>query len=613
MTDGRVNGSTRPSLKDEMRRQFSNGGWALSRAWDESRGLLVGLGITMVVRGVLPALLALALKALIDAVVATGGGVTDAPVFILVLAIFVLALCEGLSWFVERYLSERLRDDLDVRLSGDVLTHASELSLTFIEDPAKRDLIDRARARPGARVALLVKELRVAATMGLQALSLLAVLIAIEPLVAIVVPAVAAPFLVFQWRLGARRYLERHERITRERWSWYYSDLALAPYSASETRLLELGPLLVTRYRDLLNDFRNRDRALHRQDFIGSSLATVLLSVGLYGLFALVTLDVLRGSGTIGDLAIFTGAAARLRSSVDQAIRSLSGALEHSLFVADLRQLLDTVATSAGGGRGLPDRTASRGAHVSMENVTFSYPTGRPVLDGISFEMRPGETVALVGENGAGKTTLAKLIAGLYEPDAGQVLWDGIDLRDIAPSELRARISFIFQHFGRYEGTVAENIAFGDWRRLVDSPEEIRSIARRAGIEEMADQLPDGFGTLLGRLFGNVSLSGGQWQKLALARGLARDSALIILDEPTANLDTKAEYDIFLRFKELAAHRTALIVSHRFSTIAMADRIVVLSRGRIIEEGHHDELMDRGGTYAALYRLHRGQMPADGT
>lgn len=599
--------NTQAVVGTELRRQVSNGAWAIRRAWHACPGLLVGLFVSVVVRGLLPAGTALALKELIDVVVDASDVDRAAAVPLWIAAVFVLALFEGLSWFAERYLTARLRDDLEAQTSVDALDHASGLSLRFIEDPKHRDLIDRSRAGPGTRVAHLIRELQLAVTMALQAISLLAVLIAIEPLVAVVVPVVALPFLYFQWRLGERRYEEQHERTTRERWSWYYSDLVLNPYSASETRLLDLGPLLVERYRRLLSGFRDRDRVLHRHDLLGSSLATVVLSIGLYGLFSVVTYDVLRGTATLGDLAIFTGAAGRLRSSVDQAIRSTTVALEHSLFVGNLREFLATPADASFGTRSLPD--SKGGASVSIEEVTFAYPGAKPVLERVTFEIRAGETVALVGENGAGKTTLAKLIAGLYRPDTGRIRWNGVEIGDIDPADLRNRISFIFQAFGRYEATAGENIAFGDWRELVDRPDMVREIARRAGVEDMVQKLPDGFETLLGRRFGTKSLSGGQWQQLALARGLARESGLVILDEPTANLDPKAEYELFLRFKELIAGRTALIVSHRFSTIAMVDRIVVLSGGRIIEDGSHDQLMSLGGAYATLYRLHRNQMP----
>ncbi|NNF37198.1 MAG: ABC transporter ATP-binding protein [Gemmatimonadetes bacterium] len=606
------NGRPRPRAASPRRQRFATALWGLRLAWAECRLLVAGSGAVMVVRGVLPAVLALVLKELVDAVVeALAAPEAAATVPVWLVAIFVLALVEGITWFQQRYLDLRLEDELEAHLSVAVVHHASTLSLTFLEDPGRRDLIDRARSNPGQRLAGLIRQLRITVTMGIQAASLLAVLVVIEPWVAVVIPVVSIPFLGFQWRLAQRRYDEQHARVTKARWSRYYSDLATGPYEAPETRILDLGPLLLRRYRSLLEGFRDRDKSLHRGDLVGSSVATLVLVVGLYGLFARLAFDVLQGSATVGDLAIFTGAAGRLRASVDQAIRSLSQALEESLFVANVEEFLGTRTTEVRGQRRLPPSTG--GSSLRLLDVSFSYPgRDRPVLSGISFEVRPGETTALVGENGAGKTTLAKLIAGLYRPDEGSILLDGVELRDVDPDDLRDRVSFIFQSFGRYEGTAAENIGFGDWRRLLDRPDEIEAIARRAGIDPLVRALPEGLSTLLGRRFGQVTLSGGQWQQLALARGLARNGSLIILDEPTANLDPRAEYEIFLRFKALVADRTALIVSHRFSTIAMADNIIVLADGRVAESGSHAELLAREGTYAALYRLHREQMPNEG-
>jgi ATP-binding cassette subfamily B protein len=241
---------------------------------------------------------------------------------------------------------------------------------------------------------------------------------------------------------------------------------------------------------------------------------------------------------------------------------------------------------------------------VELRNVSFTYAGApRPALAAISLRIARGETIALVGENGAGKTTLVKLIARLYDPDEGCVLFGGIDVRALPRDELHQRIAFVLQGFGRYEASAADNIAYGDWRRLLSDREGVQRVARTAGVDEMISALPHGYDTLLGRTFGEQELSAGQWQKIALARAFARDADVLILDEPTSNLDARAEHALFTQFRRLAEGRTTIIVSHRFSTVSMAQRIVVLDKGRIVESGTHAELLSRAGNYAGLYEL----------
>jgi ATP-binding cassette subfamily B protein len=247
---------------------------------------------------------------------------------------------------------------------------------------------------------------------------------------------------------------------------------------------------------------------------------------------------------------------------------------------------------------------------VEIRDVTFAYPGGGdPVLRGLSLSIRPGETLALVGESGAGKSTLVKLLARLYDPDEGQIRFDGVDLRDIAPAYLHERIGLVLQSFGRYEASAAENIAYGDWRRLLDQRQEVERLARAANLHETIERLPQGYDTHLGRAFGGVTLSGGEWQRVAMARALARRASLLILDEPTAHLDARTEYELFTRFKELSRGRTTLLISHRFTTIALADRIAVLEDGKVVELGVHHELLDRRGAYASLYRFYEQLSP----
>ena len=226
----------------------------------------------------------------------------------------------------------------------------------------------------------------------------------------------------------------------------------------------------------------------------------------------------------------------------------------------------------------------------------------------ISLSIKPGETIALVGENGAGKTTLVKLIARLYDPDEGSIWLDGVNIKELSVVSLYNKISFVFQTFGRYEATAGENIAYGDLQQVMGNPEKIEQIARLARVHNMIQAMPQGYDTMLGRMFGELTLSEGQWQQIALARAFARDALLLILDEPTSNLDARSEYEVFSRFQEIAKGRTTILISHRFSTVSMADRILVMDKGQIVEQGSHQELIARGGHYASLYRLHLRQM-----
>jgi ATP-binding cassette subfamily B protein len=582
--------------------------WTFGVIWTAAPRLVAGLVVLTLLQGLLPAGLAVALRGLINA--AAGAGATvDVTSHLLgwVALAFVLTAADVLTGLAVGYAGQRLADDLNLHLTGEILAHAWSLDLSFFEDPDRQDLLARTQANVGLQLQGLVLEALNVLRQALTAVALLLVLAAIEPLILLVVPPFAVPFLYFQWRLAQQRHAEQQQRATNLRWTSYFVSKLTAPESVAEVKLLDLGPLLIERFRRLHAEFRDRDRVLHLRNFRGTSLAALLTIGALCALFARVAARTAAGVVSLGDLAIFGGAAIRLRLALNEVIRSAVACLERLMSLGNLREFLD-VRPAVTQGKGLTP-PLDRGA-VEIRDVTFAYPGGgTPVLRGLSLSIRPGETLALVGESGAGKSTLVKLLARLYDPDEGQILFDGVDLRDIAPAHLHERIGLVLQTFGRYEASAAENIAYGDWRRLLERREEVERLARAANLHQTIASLPQGYDTHLGQGFGTMTLSGGEWQRVAMARAFARQASLLILDEPTAHLDARAEYELFTRFKEVSHGRTTLLISHRFTTIALADRIAVLGDGRVVELGAHHELLDRRGAYASLYRLYERLSP----
>ena len=502
---------------------------------------------------------------------------------------------------VQVHRREVLTERLGRHAQQQVLGVTTRAELADFDDPVFHDRVQRASHGTQFGPMTMVGGLAQVVTGVLGAAGLLVALATISPpLVALVVLGIVPVWAALQANgLDRYRFVLLDTPLQRRR--GYLFALLTGRAPAKEVRAYGLVPELLRRWRALgdehLAELRASVHRRARRELVGDLLGELLAGL---------TLLVLAWMLTTGRLSLPQAGAA---GAALLALRSALGGLalgggqlfEAALFVADYEAFLavgERLAAEAPTGRVPPAF-----GELTLEDVTFRYPgAARPALDGVRLSLRSGEVVALVGENGSGKTTLAKLLAGLYAPTAGRITWDGVDVAGLDRDELRRRVAVVFQDFERYALTARENVAFGDVRRL-DDDAAVREAARRAGADGPLSALPQGYDTQLGRLFGGSDLSVGQWQRVALARAFYRAAPLVVLDEPTAALDARAEHDLFARIRELYANRTVLLVSHRFSTVRTADRIVVLHRGEVVESGDHDSLLAARGRYAEMFTL----------
>ena len=591
-----------------LRNLWSNARWTLALTWSTSPGLTTGAIGSYLIQSLVLLGFALSGRGIVNAVVNHLSHATRDfyDLFFWIGIGLIVTIFDAVSRFSIRLFIQRLEDEIDLKITADILSHADRLELSYFENPHFQDMMERARQNTANKVSQFINSTLLAITNFIQGISLIGLLVLIDYLIVLLMLPIAIPYLFYQWRLSKTRYHLEYSRATKRRWTQYFVTLFTNHHSVPEVKILGLGMYFKQKFYALMCEFRDQDRKLYLRGFIINLVFAVISIAAAYTVFTRVAFRVVGGILTVGDAAIFGGAAIRLRASIENAIGAFTDALEQMLYISNLIEFLNIKPRiNMNDGLTIP---FGRG-EIEVKKVTFTYPGSKePALKDISFYIKPGETVALVGENGAGKTTLVKLIARLYDPGEGSIWFDGIDVKELSLVSLHSKISFVFQTFGRYEATAGENIAYGDLRQVMDHPEKIEQIARLARVDNMIQAMPQGYDTMLGRMFGEFTLSEGQWQQIALARAFARDATLLILDEPTSNLDARSEYELFSRFQEIARGRTTILISHRFSTVSMADRILVLDKGQIVEQGSHQELIAQGGHYASLYRLHLRQM-----
>jgi len=503
-----------------------------------------------------------------------------------------------LTGYVDSLLSEKFTNATSIRL----MEHAATLDLEDFEDADLQDKLDRARRQTMGRMGLL-GQLFGQAQDAITVVSFAVGLLAYAPWLMVLLAVALIPAFVGESHFNALNYSLNFQWTPERRQLEYLRQMGASVETAKEVKIFNLNRFLIDRFRVLSEKFYAANRKLAGRRAFWGTLLAALGTLGYYVAYAYIAWRTVRGDFTIGDLTFLAGSFRRLRQLLESLLSGFSQVAGQALYLDDLYSFFEIVPEIASKPDAVPVPDPIRQGFV-FENVGFRYEGNeRWALRGLSFELHAGEVLALVGENGAGKTTLVKLLARLYDPDEGRILLDGRDLRDYDLDDLRANTGVIFQDFVRFHLTAAENIGVGQIDAM-DDRARIERAARKGMADEVVASLPKGYDQVIGRRFKDgVDLSGGQWQKIAIARAYMRDAQVMILDEPTAALDARSEFEVFERFKELSDGKTAVLISHRFSSVRMADRILVLADGKVEASGTHEQLMAQGGRYAELFEL----------
>ena len=577
--------------------------------WRTHRGYTAAMIVLRVVRSVVPVMTFWVGKLILDSVIAAKAehGSLSQVWRYLVLELAIVLMGEILaraSSLIESLLGDLFSNAMSVQL----MEHAAKLDLAQFEDPEFYDHLERARRQTVGRIALLSLLLSMSQD-ALTLLTLAGALIAYNPWLLLLLAVAVIPSFLGETHFAALGYSLLFRWTPERRQLDYLRYVGASDKTAKEVQMFGLAPWLTERYRALSQRFYEENRRLSIRRGVVSALLSILGTVGYYSAYVVILIRAVSGDISIGTLTFLAASFGRGRDVIQNILLSASSVAEQALYLRDLFVFLEMRPTieSPPNARLVPPKIQSG---FVFENVGFQYPgSERWAIRNVDLVLRPGERVALVGENGAGKTTITKLLARLYDPTEGRITLEGVDLKEYGLASLRHAIGVIFQDFVRYDMRFDENIGVGeidsvraDLDKNNGTPPAITAAAENSLAASLLPRFSKGYQQMLGRRFEEgVDLSGGEWQKIALARAYIRDAQVLILDEPTAALDARAEYEVFLRFSELVAGRMAILISHRFSTVRMADRIIVLRHGKVEEQGSHEELLAKHGLYEELF------------
>jgi ATP-binding cassette subfamily B protein len=599
--------SREPEVWGSWRERFSalrNVPAVLRFVWESGRAVVMFGLISRVISALLPPALFWVSKLIIDTIVQVvrTGQPQGHRLWWLVAAEFGLAVSAGILGRVIDYLDALLAGKYTNHVSVRVMEHAASLDLLAYEDPTFYDRLERARVQATDRLYMiqaigrLIQQVITTITLSIS-------IMVFSPWLLLLLIVGVIPAFLGETHFAFLGYAKNFRQTPIRRQLDYLRILGGSKEAAKELKLFGLKDFLTHRFEGLSTQVYHEDVALARKKVLMGSVLSAIGTAGYYTAFVFAVWKTVTGVFSLGSLVFLANAIRDASSNLQQTFSTLSTIADQALFLTDLIAFFEMRPTIQSKPNALPAPRPIRQG-FEFRNVSFRYPgSSRLVLNELNFHLRPGERVALIGENGEGKTTIVKLLTRLYDPAEGQVLLDGVDLREYDLEDLYREIGVIFQDFMRYEMTARENIAVGRIEQI-ENMDLLQESAHKSMADGVVAKLPAGYAQMLGRRFdGGVDLSGGEWQKVALARAYLRDAQVLILDEPTSALDARSEYEVFQRFAELTTGKMALFISHRFSTVRMADRIVVLEKGRIAEEGDHEALTQLGGRYAEMFEL----------